>query len=134
MTIFTTELVYVTVGNPSFYLALYLTAVDFQGKLHHVGHVGEQKIKCWPIRTREIACVRLWEELYVYHVSISQKNVMKISYRKKTMCIHCLRYRNFTQFSDVEICRNEQFQQSLEQIVRNFAKTVRFRKIYTPEN
>ena len=32
-----------TIGNPAFYLALYLTGVHFRGDLEHVGHVGEQK-------------------------------------------------------------------------------------------
>ena len=48
-----------TIGNPAFCLALYLTGVDFRGELQHVGHMGEQKIKGQPIRTREIAGVRL---------------------------------------------------------------------------
>ena len=37
----------------------------FVGELQHAGLVGEQKIKWWPIRTWEIAGVRLLEELYV---------------------------------------------------------------------
>ena len=48
-----------TIGNPLFCLALYLTGIRFRGELQHVGHVREQKIKCRPIRTREIAGVRL---------------------------------------------------------------------------
>ena len=47
------------IGNPAFCLALYLTGVHFRGELQQVGHVGEQKIKCRSIRTREIAGVRL---------------------------------------------------------------------------
>ena len=47
------------IWRPSFCLALYLTDVHFQGELQHVGHVGEQKIKCRPIRTRKIASFRL---------------------------------------------------------------------------
>ena len=43
-----TEVVYVTIGNPTFCLAFYLTGVHFRGKLQHVGHVGEQKLKCRP--------------------------------------------------------------------------------------
>ena len=54
------EVVYVTIGNPAFYLS-----VHFRGELQHVGHVGGQKIKCRPIRTREIGDVRLQEDLYV---------------------------------------------------------------------
>ena len=42
---FSCEAVYVTIGNPASCLALYLTGVHFQGKLQHVGHGGEQKIK-----------------------------------------------------------------------------------------
>ena len=48
-----------TIRNPAFCFALYLTGVHFRGELQHVGHEGEQKIKCQPIRTREIAGVRL---------------------------------------------------------------------------
>ena len=55
---------YETIGNPSFCLVLYLTGVYFRGTLQHVGHVGGQKIKYRPIRTREIGSVRLQEELY----------------------------------------------------------------------
>ena len=56
---FSCEDVYVTIGNPAFCLALYLTGVHFRGEAQHVGHGYEQKIKCSPIRTREIAGVRL---------------------------------------------------------------------------
>ena len=48
-----------TIGNPAFCLTLYLTGVHFRGEVQHVGHGGEQKIKCSPIRTLEIAGVRL---------------------------------------------------------------------------
>ena len=54
-----------TIGNPTFYLALHLTGVHFRGELQHVGDDGECKIKCGPIRTREIGGVRLQDELYV---------------------------------------------------------------------
>ena len=53
-----------TIGNQAFCLALYLTGVHFRGELQHVGHVGRQKSKCRPIRTREIGGVRLRDELY----------------------------------------------------------------------
>ena len=59
------EVVYETIGNPAFCLALYLTGVHFRGTLQLVGHVGGQKIKYRPIRTRKIGSVRLQEELYV---------------------------------------------------------------------
>ena len=39
------EVAYVTIGNPAFCLALYLTGVHFRGELQHVGDVSEQKIK-----------------------------------------------------------------------------------------
>ena len=53
------EVVYVTIGNPAFCLVLCLTGVHFRGELQHVGDVNEQKIKCRPIRIREIDGVRL---------------------------------------------------------------------------
>ena len=56
---FSCEDVYVTIGNPALCLALYLTGVHFRGELQHAGHGREQKIKCSPIVTREIADVRL---------------------------------------------------------------------------
>ena len=56
---------YVTIGNSDFCHALYLTGIHFRGELQHVGDVSEQKIKCRPIRTREIGGARLSEELYV---------------------------------------------------------------------
>ena len=54
-----------TTRNPAFSLTLYLTGVQFRGELRYVGHVGALKIKCRPIRTREIAGVRFQDELYV---------------------------------------------------------------------
>ena len=53
------EYVSVTIGNPAFCLALYLTGVLFQGEFQHVGDVSEQNIKCQPIKTRETGGVRL---------------------------------------------------------------------------
>ena len=35
------EVVYVTIGNPAFCFALFLTGIHFRGKLQHVGHVGK---------------------------------------------------------------------------------------------
>ena len=51
--------VYVTIGNPAFCLFLYLTGVHFRGELQHDGDVSQQKIKCRPIRAREIGGVSL---------------------------------------------------------------------------
>ena len=59
------EDVYVTIGSPGFCLLLYLTGVYFRGELQHVVDVSEQKIKCWPIGTRETGGVRLSDGLYV---------------------------------------------------------------------
>ena len=53
-----------TIGNPAFCLALYLSGVHFRGELRHVGDVSEQNIECRLIRTREIGGVKLSEELY----------------------------------------------------------------------
>ena len=53
-----------TIGNPAFCLALYLTDVHIQGKLQHVGEVSEDKINCRTIRTREIDGARLSKQPY----------------------------------------------------------------------
>ena len=63
------EGVYVTIGNPAFFLFIYLTAVHFRGKLQHGGDVSKQKIKCRPIRTRGIVRVSLSDVLYVLQVA-----------------------------------------------------------------
>ena len=54
-----------TVVHPAFWLFLYLTGVHFQGELQHSGDVSQQKIKCGPIRTREIGGISLSDVLYV---------------------------------------------------------------------
>ena len=83
------EVVYVKIGNRAFCLVLYLNGVHFRGELQQVGHVGERKINCWPIRTREIAGVRLSDELWVivrshwYHHDYSKN-------RQRSMRIHLL--------------------------------------------
>ena len=58
------EGVYVTIGKPSFCLFLYFTGVHFLGELQHGSDVGQQKIKCRPIRIREIGDVSLSDVLY----------------------------------------------------------------------
>ena len=58
------RVVYVTIGNPAFCLALILTGVHFQGELHHVGDASDTEIKYRPIRTRETGGAKLSEELY----------------------------------------------------------------------
>ena len=54
-----------TIGNPTFCLFLYLIGVHFRGELQHGDDVSQEKIKCRPIRTREIAGVSLSDVLYV---------------------------------------------------------------------
>ena len=55
-----------TIGNPSFCLALHLTRVHIRGELQHVGDVSKQKCNSRPIRTRETGCVRLSEARYFF--------------------------------------------------------------------
>ena len=55
-----------TIGNPAFCFFLYLIGVHFRGELQHVDDVSQQKIKCRPIRTREIGGVTLSDVRYVY--------------------------------------------------------------------
>ena len=50
----------------------YLTGVHFRGELQHGGDFSQQKIKCWPIRTREIGRVSVSD---VLHENI--KNIFK---------------------------------------------------------
>ena len=64
------EGIHVTVGNPAFCLFLYLTGVHFQGDLQHGGDVSQQKIKCRPIRTREIGGV----SCQTYYVLVTKKS------------------------------------------------------------
>ena len=64
-----------TIGNLAFCLALYLTGVHFRGELQHGDDVSKEKIKCRPIRTREIGGARLSEELYARSYSHKQKKM-----------------------------------------------------------
>ena len=60
-----------TIGKPASWFFLYLTGVHFRGKLQHGGDVSEGgKIKCRPIRTREIGGVSLSDVLYVKECSL----------------------------------------------------------------
>ena len=65
--LFWEEIAYVTIWNPVFCLPLYLTGVHFRGELLHVADVSEQKIKCRPIRTREMGGATFSAVLCVYH-------------------------------------------------------------------
>ena len=76
-----------TIGNPAFCLALYLTGVHFRGELQHIGHVGGQKIKCRPIRTREIGGARLQKELYTVYLLQEQSGMGKSGFRKQIVLI-----------------------------------------------
>ena len=51
-------------GSPAFCLFLYFTGVRLPGELQHVGDVSEPKIKCLPIRTREIDVFKLSDVQY----------------------------------------------------------------------
>ena len=57
-----------TIGNPAFFLFLYLTGVHFRGDLQHGGDVSQQKIKCQPTRTRETGGASLSDILYVTYL------------------------------------------------------------------
>ena len=65
------EVFYLTIGNPTFCLAWYLTGVHFRRELQHVGDISEQKIKCRPISTWEIGGARLQDKLHADHRFIS---------------------------------------------------------------
>ena len=49
---------------PAFCLFLYLTGLHFRGELQHGGDISQQKIKCRPIRIREIGGALLSDVLY----------------------------------------------------------------------
>ena len=68
------------IGNSAFCLTLYLTGVHFRGELQHIGHVGGQKIKCRPIRTRETGGVRLQGELYAQQQGLTSLDNFKSSH------------------------------------------------------
>ena len=48
-----------TIEGHDFCLDFALAGVHFQNKIKYVGHVGEQKIKSWPIITQKISGIRL---------------------------------------------------------------------------
>ena len=73
------EVAFVTIGNPAFCLFWYLIGVHFWGELQHVGDVSEHRIKCRPIRTREIVGVRLYDRLYVVTVVIFAASITSAS-------------------------------------------------------
>ena len=62
-----------TIGNPAFFIASYLTGVHFRGELQHICDVSEQKIKCRHMRTREIGGVILSEEQHMFLRHVIQK-------------------------------------------------------------
>ena len=92
------EILYVTVGNSAFCLPFYLASLHFWGELQHFGLVREQKIKRWPIRTREIADIKLQNKLFndymiinLYHwnsqpTSTSSKFNIKNSRTRSKIC------------------------------------------------
>ena len=62
------EVVYVTIGDPAFCLALYLSGVPFRGKLQLGYYVGEQKVKFKPMSSRNAwsLIVRRTKCVYIY--------------------------------------------------------------------
>ena len=93
-----------------FCLPLYLTGVHFRGKLQQGGHVGEQKIKCHPIRTWEIGGLWLQDKLY-------EKQPLEGSIKKAVL-------KTFAIFTGKHMCRslffhfiNKRFQKKLRRSV-----------------
>ena len=83
------EGVYVTIVLPAFCLFLYLTGVHFRGKLQRRGDVSQQKIRCRPIRTREIGSVSLSDVLYVLEVlTLQTHHVYSTLKRRGNDCFH----------------------------------------------
>ena len=70
----------------SFCIAIYLTCVHFRGELQHVGDLSEQNNKCRPIRTREVGCVRLLDELYADSPQIYLENHLNICLLYERLC------------------------------------------------
>ena len=64
-----------TIGNPAFFVFLYLTGVRFGGELLPVDDVSEPKIMCRPIRTQEMGSVTLSDILYVSIVKEESKDI-----------------------------------------------------------
>ena len=68
----------VTVENPAFSLALYLTGIHFRGELQHVGHVSVQKIKCWPI------VLFIWfiliRRMFTVRITLNFRSLLKYKY------------------------------------------------------
>ena len=71
-----------TLGNPALCLFLDLTGVHFWGELQHGGDVSQQKIKCRPIRTREIGGVSFSDVLYEKQTSLTMQCCSLISISK----------------------------------------------------
>ena len=72
-----------TIVHPAFCLFLYLTGVHFRGELKNGGDVSQQKIKCRPIRTREIGGVSLSDVLYVSICAMWLVEALHRSVKKK---------------------------------------------------
>ena len=66
-----------TIGNPAFCLLLYLTGVHLRSELQDGADVSQQKIKCRPIRTREIGGVTLSDVQY---------DIVKIKQESDSLC------------------------------------------------
>ena len=90
-----------TIGNPAICIGLYLTGVHFRGEVQYFRHLGVQKIKCRPFRTREIGDVRLQEEL----CKTEQKNITLCGKNIPAFLVHHFFNRPFT--SNINILTTE---------------------------
>ena len=93
--------------NPAFCLALYLTGVHFRGELQHVGHVGRQKIKCWPIRTWEIAGFRLQDKYMVEDTLPSTLALVNLHLRGKSQPYELSNKIKFWHRSKIQTLEND---------------------------
>ena len=102
-----------TIGNPGFCLFLYLTGVYFRGDLQYGGDDSDQKIKCRPIRTREIGDVILSDVLYASYVCIhvlsKLRNIIGWPIFSRNM-IGWPIYRVITNYASLSYCLNESTQ------------------------
>ena len=104
-----------TIGNPAFCLALYLTGVHFRGKLHHLGQVGEQKNQVstnqnsksnWCQIVRGTICKTVFTE-QIWYLNCGSHNV-KVGWDRIILFYH-LELRYFTRCLPDMICKVKNF-------------------------
>ena len=66
---------------------IYLTGVHFRGELQHIGQVGRQKTKCWPIKTREIG-VSDCKRNYMHRSRSTEIGYSTVHFLAKTILFH----------------------------------------------